>query len=120
LSKSETNRFETHLFQLKQQKFLDLYAMERPDNLLPVHYVFKVEQIQPTLKISVMGLDWLEKLLKENPQAVRHILVPKEPGETNRYDVILTGDTKELQELLLKYSNDTNAFSEPTEWKRRK
>ena len=120
LSKSETNRFETHLFQLKNQKFLDLCAMERPDGHLPLHYVFKVQQVQPTLKISVMGAKWLENLLEKNPQAARHVLVPKEPGATNSYDVILTGDTKELQELLLKYSNDTNAFSEPTEWKRRK
>jgi hypothetical protein len=117
---AESNRFETHLFQLKEQRFLDLCATERLEGHLPLHYVFKVEQIQPTLKVSVISDDWLKKLLEKNPQAVRHLRVPKQPDATNRYDVILTGDTKELQELLLKYSNDTNAFGEPIEWKRRK
>lgn len=118
--KSETNRFEARLFHLRQQKFLDLYTVERKEHHLPLHYIFKVEQIQPTLKISAMASGWLEELLAKDPKAIRHVLVPKKPGSTEQGDLILTAETKELQEFVLKHSTDTNAFGEPTELKRRK
>jgi len=118
IGKSETNGFEAHLFRLKQHTFLDFCPTNRDEGRLPLHYFLKVEQLTPTLKFRLMKPDWLEKLLEKDPKALRHMFVPAEPGKSDRMELILTADTKELQEFILKHVGDTNAFTDVTEMKK--
>ena len=74
----------------------------------------KVPQIQPTLQMGFLNADWLDKLLKKSPRALRH----QRQGEDKGF--VLTASTKELQKFLLKHVNDKDAFGEPSEFKREK
>jgi hypothetical protein len=117
---NKTNRYETHRFRLKQHVFLDLRTANRVDEQLPLHYLVKIENTGFKLQVKVLNFEWLAKLLEKNPKALRHILVPNEPGNTNNNQLVLTADTPELQKFILKHINDTNAFGEATEltrWK---
>jgi hypothetical protein len=107
-----TNCFDAHFFRLKQYQFLDLCSTNDDILKLPLHLVMKISQINPTLKVSLLDYDWLTKLVEKNPDAIRHIVVPENEDDTNSNKMIyLTADTKELQKFILKYVNDTNAFS---------
>lgn len=117
---SETNRYDAHLFGLKKQLFLDLCPTNRVDGHLPLHYVLKVSPIKTTLQMQFLADGWLKQLLKKNPKAIRHTIFYEKPGDTNSSTLALTAETKDLQKLILKYADDTNAFPEPMELKRRK
>lgn len=117
---NETNRYEMHRFRLKQHVFLDLCTTNRVDEQLPLHYLVKLENPGAKLQVKVLNFEWLAKLLEKNPKALRHILVPNEPGNTNNNHLVLTADTAELQKFILKHINDTNTFGDATELTRRK
>lgn len=117
---NKTNRYETHRFRIKQHVFLDLRTANRVDEQLPLHYLIKIETTGAKLQIKPLNFEWLAKLLEKHPQALRHILVPNEPGNTNNNQLVLTAETPELQKFILKHINDTNTFgvtTELTRWK---
>jgi hypothetical protein len=111
---NKTNRYETHRFRLKQHVFLDLCKTNRGEDHLPLHYLVKIENTVAGLQVKVLNFEWLAKLLEKNPKALRHLLVPNEPGNTNNNQLVLTADTSELQKFILKHINDTNAFGNAT------
>ena len=115
--------FEVHLVKLKESRFLDLYLtkVEGDDarlnawagfSLVPAHLILKVEQAEPTLKIAAMIPDWMEKFLKQHPDAIAHRIV---------YDdnVILTASTSELQKFVLEHVADADFFGGAMEMKRK-
>jgi len=111
---NETNWFEGHLFQLKNQQFLDQQFVITDScvgfGFIREHYICKVDNETNSLHISWLRLDWLEDLLKKDNDAIRHTVVyDGDSGDTNGR-IVLTAETKELQKFILKYSSDTNAF----------
>jgi len=114
----ETNSSDVYLFRLKQQLFLDTCPTNRSLDFVPVHQVSKVTQIGPMLETVNLNYDWLKKLLEQNPKAIRHMVL-LDPGKEQSGRIVLTADTKELQRFLLKYVNNTNAWKEPSQFKRR-
>src|SRR6266516_4454532 len=46
--KDKRTEFDAHLFKLQGRLFLDLYPRERPDNALPIHYLLKLNRLEPT------------------------------------------------------------------------
>ena len=117
--KEKPTEFDTCLFKLKGGLFLDIYPRERPDNSLPLHYLFKVNRLAPSLEVSLLDYDWLTKLVEKNPRAVRHIIVPKKLGESDGGDLVLTADTAELQRFILKHLNTEGAFGKSQVMERR-
>jgi hypothetical protein len=115
----ETNSIEVHLFRLKQQLFLDSCPTNRSLDFVPVHQVSKVMQIGPVIETANLNYDWLAKLLEQNPRAIRHFVLREKPEDKQGGRIVLTADTKELQRFLLKYVNNTNAWKEPSQLKRR-
>ena len=115
----ETNSLEVHLFRLKQQLFLDSCPTNRSLDFVPVHQVSKVLEIGPVIETANLNYDWLAKLLEKNPRAIRHMVLREKPEDKQSGRIILTADTKELQRFLLKYVNNTNAWKEPSQLKRR-
>ncbi len=117
---SETNEFDTHLFALGGQKFLDSLPRFRTAHHTPEHFLLRIKSMTPTLELQVLNYEWLAKLVEQNPKILRHIIVPKEAGDTNEGgSLTLTADTAELQKFLLKHLANTNAWSEPMVMKKR-
>ena len=117
--KNGRKEFNAHLFKLGRRSFLDCLPRERPEDGLPLHYLLLVNKTTPTFEFTMLNYDWLTKLLEANPEALRHVIVPKKLDESGDGDLVLTANTAELQRFLLKHVNDTNAFGEPAVMKRR-
>jgi len=104
--------FDVNLLKVKDNQFLDFFPLEPSlkendfykAHLLPVHTFMRVQQIEPTLQLVMLKLDWLEKFLKENPGAIRH------EKEGNR--ILITAQPKELQAFLIKHEKTADAWSE--------
>jgi hypothetical protein len=108
---TDTNCFEAHLFQLKQYQFLDLLTTNRDEFEMPLHLISKVAHNDAGLSLHFMDYGWLANLLETNPAAIRHIIVPEKPCETNSGNMVyLTATTRDLQQFLLQHAADANAF----------
>ena len=117
---SETNAFDTHLFTLGKERFLDSLPRQRAAYHTPGHFLLRVKSITPKLELQLLNYEWLAKLVEQNPKAIRHIIVPKETGASNEGgELTLTADTAELQKFLLKHLANTNAWSETIVMKKR-
>jgi len=119
LGLGETNRWELHLFRLRQQLFVDSCPTNRSLDFVPVHQVSKVFWRDSALVSANFNYDWLAKLLGQNPKAIRHLILHEKPEDPKSGRVVLTADTQELQRFILKYANNTNAWNGPTFWRRR-
>ncbi|MHC4462459.1 MAG: hypothetical protein ACYS6W_06180 [Planctomycetota bacterium] len=110
--------FFAHLVKLKDRLFLDLYPSQlpcaKPDPnddwlfnalfLTPGHSFMIIDSIEPRLKMRSTNDNEMEKLLKRDPNALKHELVDER--------LILTASTKELQAFVLKYADDSRVFSD--------
>lgn len=110
--KGKKSEFVAHLLKVKDRRFLNLYPAD-PDltqsdfykmHLRAVHTFLQVRQIEPTLQMAMLDPNWLEKLLKKNPDAVRH--------EMDENTVLLTAKPKQLQAFLIKYAKSAKAWGE--------
>jgi hypothetical protein len=111
--------FVAHLVKLQDKLFLDIFPSELPwkpedpNNmdwpynsffLIPAHTFIKVDSIEPQLKLRLTLESKMEKLLKENPNAIEHNSI----GDR----LVLTDSTKNLQAFVLKYANDERVFTD--------
>ena len=116
--------FVAHLVRLRSVRtprenklFLDVYPSELPWEiedpnklelpynslfLIPAHTFIKIDFSGPQLKMWLTNEDEMEKLLKEEPNAVKHTFVEDR--------LLLTASTKELQNFVLKYADDKRVF----------
>ncbi|MHC4659540.1 MAG: hypothetical protein ACYS83_10280 [Planctomycetota bacterium] len=119
--------FDVHLVKLENLLFLDIYPnkspckeqdsekMEWPYNaffLVPVHTLIKIDSISPQLKMRLTDDDEMEKLLKEDPNVVKH--------ESLADGFVLTAPTEQLQKFVLKYADDSRVFTDEKVLIRRK
>jgi len=112
--KGKTGEFIVHLIKIDGNMFLDLYPddaeLKQNDyykiHLLPAHTFMHVNQITPTLQLRLPQGEWLNKLIKENPEAIQH--------EILKDQTILTAGTKDLQVFFMKHLNTKGAFGEPS------
>ena len=112
--------FVAHLVKLQNRLFLDIYPnqfpcgdIEDPNKiqwfynaffLVSVHTFIKVDSIEPQLKMRLTDATDTGKLLKEDPNTVKHELVDG--------SFTLTASTKELQAFVLKYADDSRVFAD--------
>ncbi len=121
ITKDATNVMQATLFKLHDTSFLDLFTTEISEQNqpppIPSHFLFRIAQISPTLKMTPMDYEWLSKLLTQDPKALRHhvIQVGDDPDK-NR--LVLTADTAELQKFIIKHLGTQEAWKDPTELKR--
>jgi hypothetical protein len=112
LENGKQSAFDTRLFKLKGQAFLDCLPRDRGENSMPVHYLLRVDALAQTLEIRLLNYDWLWKFVGNNPKAIKHIIVPVKVGETGgKGDLVLTADTAELQKFILQYLKTGEAWS---------
>lgn len=120
-SGDKTSVLEAHRFKLGGQVFLDLAGLESPDRdqivpAIPAHCVVRLLATHPTLKMSVLDYDWLTNWLEEHPKALRHHLVTRANDSNGR--LVLTADTRELQQFLLKHLPTAKAWEQASEFRR--
>lgn len=118
----KTGEFAAHLFKLKQDEFLDLIPTDCKfaDNqaglvavsMFPGHLLLHVSQIEPSLKVAMFNLDWLEKYLEQNPKALAY--------HQEASGVVLTADTAALQNFVLSHLGTNELFQEGGEMVRAK
>ncbi len=109
--------FVAHLIRLQNRLFLDVYPSEPPWEiedpnklelpynsffLIPAHTFIKIDFIGPQLKMWLTNNEEMKKLLKEQPNAVKHTFIEDR--------LVLTAPTKELQNFILKYADDKRVF----------
>jgi hypothetical protein len=103
-SKSETNVMQAHLFKLHNERFLDLFTTDEMKDIqpppIPSHFVLRIFQMTPSLRMASMNYEWLGETLTNNPHAVRHLVIRStNDGDDGR--IVLTADTPELQKFLV-------------------
>ena len=113
----KSGEFDTHLFKLKEELFLDLtprevnYATNQSDLvamcLIQGHMLVRVAQLEPSLQLAFIDSDWLEKYLEENPQSLAYHKEGDRP--------VLTAPTPELQEFVLRHLGEGELFQKPGE-----
>lgn len=110
----EPAKYQAHLFRLKSWTFLDAMPVERHEDFLPPHYLLKVSQMEPVLKLVPVDYKWLVELLDKKPGALRHMRWVEYPDnrKSDSGRLVLTADTAELQKFILKHAGNTNAFAE--------
>lgn len=109
--------FVAHLVRLQNRLFLDVYPSEPPWEiedpnklelpynsffLIPAHTFIKIDFNGPKLKMWLTNDEDMKKLLKEEPNAVKHTFIEDK--------LILTAPTKQLQNFVLKYADDKRVF----------
>lgn len=120
--------FKVHLTQLGKWRFLDMYpdaaAMEelkRDDfyksHYIPAHTFYLVKQIEPTLQMASLEIDWLDNYLTTNTAAIGHTRVGN-PGSDDRR-VLFTARTEELQKFMQKMAGTEGAFADPSTMKKK-
>src|SRR2546426_5625817 len=79
--KGDAREYKIHLVKLGPALFLDFYPEDslcevKQDfykaHLVPAHLFAKVSEIGDTLRFALMNPDWLDKLLKQHPDAISH------------------------------------------------
>jgi hypothetical protein len=102
-----------HLFKLQGQAFLDLTTAGWKEDIqpepVPTHFLACIVQLTPTVELSVMNYDWLKELLAKDPKAVRHVVIQTGEKPDDRR-IVLTADTTELQQFVLKHRTTEGAW----------
>lgn len=107
--KKGIGKFDGRLGKLGNDTFIDLYPKDIniPGNdfykahLIGAHTFVRIEFVGNQLDLKAMNPDSLDKLLKTDPNAIKH--------ERAEERTILTAPTPQLQAFVKKYSRDTNA-----------
>ena len=116
---SETNEFDTHLFTLAGDRFLDNLSRTRVDYQTPHHFLLRIKDTGPIIKLQIMDYEWLGKLLEKEPKTLRHVVVPKKGENTTEgVQLTLTAETAELQKFIRKHLKNTNAWENTVELKK--
>ena len=118
---NETVECDARLFRLGGRQYLDFCPVERHGDFVPPHYLMRVVEVGPKLKLALLDYAWLGNLVKENPKVIRHIFIEEKPGDATKQRLVLTADTAELRAFILKHADDKDAFGEkPIELMRRR
>lgn len=109
---------QAHFFKLGSQAFLDLFTTETKDNIqpppIPSHFLFRADQLTPTVKLAPLKYEWLKDYLTKHPKALRHHLIPSgDKPEDAR--LVLTADTPELQRFILAHLKNAEAWDDSLE-----
>jgi hypothetical protein len=118
ITKDSTNVMQATLFKLRGNLFLDLFTSEIKDDVqpppIPSHFLFRMNQIKPSVKMAPLNYEWLAKLLDANPKALRHHLIGDEKDK-DKQRLVLTADTAELQKFIIKHLYTTDAWKDESE-----
>ena len=115
--------FIVHLVRLGTRQFLDMTPDPKGLNdadlldvykasLIPGHFLARLTQITPTLKMAFLDPKWIKNYLHDHPAEVAHAL-------DSSGDVILTASTRNLQLFVTAHAADKDAFGEESGLKKK-
>ncbi len=79
----------------------------------PAHFlIFRVEQIRPQLKLTMLDFEACKALLGQTPAAVPHVALKPTGAEEKDAVPLLTGSTAELQAFIAKHADSAKLFPE--------
>ena len=103
--------FLIHLVELDGKKYVDFYPEQWDANntilafhLIGVHTFAKIDINDAAIDIEWFDTDWLMKKLEENKIRIKY--------EQNSANILLTAQPKDLQNFVIKYSDDEEAFND--------
>lgn len=110
--------FDAHLARIDGTLFLDLCPRQPKvtDNLvyngylLRTHLFMVVDQLEPELRVRSFEPGWVEKHLRQHPDALAHTKVDGK--------IVMTASTAELQKFALRHLKTEGAYTKPGRWKR--
>jgi hypothetical protein len=119
VSEGKTNLALAYLFKLKEERFLDFESLDPECSMMPPpipsHFLQRVDQVSPTLRLAPINHDWLMALLEKEPKAVQHVMIGQK-GDDRR--AVLTAETAELQQFIIKHLKTSEAWKDWVELKR--
>ena len=104
-SNGDSLSLEGRLIQLDSHLFMDVTSKEEDiENFLavPVHAFLRLSLEGDSLGIAYMDDSWLEDILGQDKEQIKH--------EQLKGSILLTASAKELQQFVLKYAEDEEAF----------
>jgi len=112
-------KFKAYLVRLENFLFLDIVP-EEPDtkndlykgHLIPAHSFGRISIEGDLLRLATLDGDWLRDMINKKKIKIGH--------EWLDQTIILTAPTKDLQKFVLKYAEDSKAFSIKSELHRKK
>jgi hypothetical protein len=112
---------KAHFFKLGENSFLDMFsAQEIPDVQpppIPSHFLLRVFQVKPAPRMAALNYDWLQNLLAKDPAALRHYVITNE-NNADDTRLVLTAETADLQQFILKHLKTEGAWKDDFELKR--
>jgi hypothetical protein len=75
-------------------------------HLVPTYTFIRLRKTAAGMTFAAMNLEWLSKLLEENPKSIAHVM--RKVGEDKI--PLLTASTEDLQKFVTKYADDEKAF----------
>jgi hypothetical protein len=108
---------DVHLFKLQGQLFMDCFGKDSSEHQpppIPSHLLLRVDQMAPTLRLTAMSLKWLTEAVAKDPKLVRHHLIKVDDDKAP----VLTADTAELQQFVLKHLKVEAAWEKAIDLKR--
>ncbi len=115
ISGGDTNKMQAHLFKLQDTMFLDLFApdqeVDKTPPPIPSHYVLRVLQVSPELRMANMSHDWLRELVEKQPKIIAHEMV-RNGTKPEDARVVLTARTPQLQKFLLRSLKTQEAWGD--------
>lgn len=127
---SDTSQFDAGLIDLEGQLYMDLFPSEDcelfsdedcnmlvnfSNNYIPTHTFMKIDIVQNSLKLTPFDSERLIQLFRQNRIRLAHEF-PTIEGEANDDFVVITASTDDLQKFVARYSNDEDAFEEPSQY----
>jgi len=94
-----------HLFHLASREYIDLAPVDKDVCFpcQPLHSAYQVAVQKSSLSLIPLDYNWLDTALSAQTVSADRIKSPD-------YDLVLTGTTKELQQLYSKYADNDEAF----------
>lgn len=112
-------KFTAHLVKLGELTFLDLLPELLLDkesfyseHLLRAHSFLRIEIKENALQVSLLSPGWLDKKLASGEVTLGCEVMESDSQLESDQRRVLTAATGELQQFLVKYGNDKEAFSE--------
>jgi hypothetical protein len=119
-SDKDQQKYDAHLFKLDDNCFLDIVSQERAISAIPGHHLFKVVELGADLKLAALNIEWMQKWLQEHPNSLTHITLinPEHRDDRDHDELVLTADTKALQNFVREHLKDEKFFGEATVFKK--
>lgn len=116
----KVSKLTAHLIEVQGQRFLDMSPSDDAEleggdwlkfHFVPAHLFLHVSATEPNLVLAAMNPDEIGKLLKQQPERIKHEIIKDDR-------VVLTDSPEHLQKFLLAGLKIEGFFGEPQELKR--